>query len=658
MNQRKKKGKNMYAKSIPFQQEFLKRSFAILTIITLLMLALPVATASAAEVGYFSPSAAAVNGKTAWTNPSFSFSSNDQYTSTAGKNKQLKLSAFNITPIQGNSIINGIEVTLEGHTDGRQVNVSISGNGGASWTSAKTSGLPIGSADSLQILGGSGDKWGGTWASDNFTNTQFRVRVTSASTNNGFVYIDHVQVKIYFQPPNATLTVSPISENYGTGTTTLTATLTETTGGAAIVGKTVDFTLQGASVGSGVTDGSGVASVPGVNISGLASGTYGDAIRADFAGDGGYPATYGLADLTIVGLPLTVTADPQTKHYGYPEPTLTYQYTGTLLSGDSFTGGLLRDPGDIPGDYFINQGTLTAGPGYNITYVGDFLTIDQAPLTVTADSFAKNNNDPAITSFTFTYDGFVFVEDATALTTEPTCELAAGVDQTIAGTYPITCSGGVADNYSFTYEAGSLVVTAVAEPPLPLTSIAAQDGWVRESGEFTKKGGAMNATATTLRLGDDALNRQYRSILSFDTSALPSNAVITKVTLHIAYQGKTGTSPFRTHGNLLVDLKLGNFGTSNLLQKADFQSLATLNSAGIVGKVPVSTSIYESILTPTALTQLNTQLSGTGLTQVQLRLRFTKDDNNDFGADFLKFYTSNSLIPNTQPVLIIEYYVH
>ena len=648
----------MHTQSAPSQPGFLQRTLAILTIITLLMLALPVATASAAEVGYFSPSAAAVNGKTAWTNPSFSFSSNDQYTSTAGKNKQLKLSAFNITPIQGNSIINGIEVTLEGHTDGRQVNVAISGNAGVSWTSAKTSGLPIGSADSVQILGGSIDKWGGTWTADNFTNTQFRVRVTSASTNNGFVYIDHVQVKVYFQPPNATLTVSPVSENYGTTTTTLTATLTETTGSAAIVGRTVDFTLLGASVGSGVTDSSGVASVSGVNISGLASGTYGDAIRADFAGDGGYPATYGLADLTIVGLPLTVTADPQTKHYGYLEPTLTYQYTGTLLSGDSFTGNLLRDPGDIPGDYFINQGTLTAGPGYNITYVGDFLTIDQAPLTVTADSFAKNNNDPAITSFTFTYDGFVFGEDATALTTEPSCELAAGVDQSIAGTYPIACNGGVADNYSFNYVNGSLVVTAVAEPPLPLTSIAAQDGWVRESGEFTKKGGAMNATATTLRIGDDALNRQYRSILSFDTSALPSNAVITKVTLHIAYAGKAGTSPFKTHGNLLVDLKTAYFGTTNLLQKADFQSLATLSSAGIVGKVPVSTSIYESILTPTALAQLNTQLSGTGLTQVQLRLRFTKDDNNDFGADFLKFYSGNSLIPNAQPVLIIEYYLH
>jgi hypothetical protein len=319
---------------------------------------------------------------------------------------------------------------------------------------------------------------------------------------------------------------------------------------------------------------------------------------------------------------------------------------------------LLRDPGETPGDYFINQGTLTAGPGYNITYIGDFLTIDQAPLTVTADAQAKLHTAPAITNFTFTYDGFVFGEDETALTTQPTCGVDAGVDQSIAGTYPIKCSGGVADNYSFTYVDGSLVVTAVAEPPLPLTSVALQDGWLRESGEFTKKGGTINSIATTIRLGDDAANRQYRSLLSFDASALPANAVITKVTLQIAYQGVTGTTPFKTHGNLMIDLKIGNFGTTNLLQRGDFQSLATLNAAGIVGKTPVSTSIYESVLSSAAVTKLNDQLSGSGFTQLQLRLRFQKDDNNDFGADFLRFYSGNSSIPNTQPVLIIEYYIH
>jgi len=38
------------------------------------------------------------------------------------------------------------------------------------------------------------------------------------------------------------------------------------------------------------------------------------------------------------------------------------------------------------------------------------------------------------------------------------------------------------------------------------------------------------------------------------------------------------------------------------------------------------------------------------------RLRFTKDDNNDFGADYLKIFSGNALEAD-RPQLIIEYYI-
>ncbi len=62
------------------------------------------------------------------------------------------------------------------------------------------------------------------------------------------------------------------------------------------------------------------------------------------------------------------------------------------------------------------------------------------------------------------------------------------------------------------------------------TSSAAQDGWVLESAAHSEVGGSFS-TAGTLRVGYDASNRQYRSILSFNTSALPDDAVIQSVTL-------------------------------------------------------------------------------------------------------------------------------
>ena len=44
----------------------------------------------------------------------------------------------------------------------------------------------------------------------------------------------------------------------------------------------------------------------------------------------------------------------------------------------------------------------------------------------------------------------------------------------------------------------------------------------------------------------------------------------------------------------------------------------------------------------------------TGVTQ--FRLRFGKEEDNDYGADLLKFYSGNAVVAN-QPQLIIEYSV-
>jgi hypothetical protein len=73
---------------------------------------------------------------------------------------------------------------------------------------------------------------------------------------------------------------------------------------------------------------------------------------------------------------VTVVADAKTKTYGMPDPMLTYQLTvGTLLSGDTFSGELIRQPGNNIGTYAILQGTLSLPEYYEITYVGSDLTI-------------------------------------------------------------------------------------------------------------------------------------------------------------------------------------------------------------------------------------------------------------------------------------------
>jgi len=180
-------------------------------------------------------------------------------------------------------------------------------------------------------------------------------------------------------------------------------------------------------------------------------------------------------------------------------------------------------------------------------------------------------------------------------------------------------------------------------------SVGAQDGWVLESSERSNMGGTMDAAATTFNLGDDAANRQYRAILSFNTASLPDTAVVTYATLKIKKQGLVGTNPFTTHGALRVFIRKPSFG-SLALQLMDFQVAPASPLAASFGATPVSTW-YSALFNGAGVTGINR--SGT----TQFRLRFTLDDNNDHGADFVKFFSGNSLTVANRPELDLEYYV-
>ena len=73
---------------------------------------------------------------------------------------------------------------------------------------------------------------------------------------------------------------------------------------------------------------------------------------------------------------ITVSVDAKTKIMGAVDPALTYQVTsGSLVTGDSFTGALTRVAGEGVGTYAILQGTLTPGSNYILYYLGANLTI-------------------------------------------------------------------------------------------------------------------------------------------------------------------------------------------------------------------------------------------------------------------------------------------
>lgn len=184
---------------------------------------------------------------------------------------------------------------------------------------------------------------------------------------------------------------------------------------------------------------------------------------------------------------------------------------------------------------------------------------------------------------------------------------------------------------------------------LTVRSIGTYDGHILETSEKSNKGGAINPTGITFNLGDDAANRQYRAILSFNTK-LPKNAVITGVTLKIRKAGLVGVNPFLKFGGLKVDIRKPFFGANVKLAGSDFQAAANKASIGTFGKTPVN-NWYSAVIGSAGYPFINR--NGT----TQFRLRFTLDDNNNKKADYMKFYSGNYKTVTLRPTLIIEYYI-
>lgn len=137
---------------------------------------------------------------------------------------------------------------------------------------------------------------------------------------------------------------------------------------------------------------------------------------ADGNAGNNYAVTFMNANGTISQRPITITADAKTKVYGENDPALTYQLTsGSLVVGDSFSGALSRASGENVSTYAIQQGTLTLGNNYAISYAGASLSITPAPLTITPDGGKTKTLDTVFTAFTGSITGLKF-NDAVTVT--------------------------------------------------------------------------------------------------------------------------------------------------------------------------------------------------------------------------------------------------
>ena len=152
---------------------------------------------------------------------------------------------------------------------------------------------------------------------------------------------------------------------------------------------------------------------------------------------------------------VSIKADDKAMTYGDAVPELTYTVTEGTAYGTPELSCEATSTSPVS-TYAINieKGTLTNDI---INLTEGTLTINKAPLTITAKSYTIEEGDE-LPTFEVTYSGFKNGETEEALTKKPVITCSA-TSESAPGEYDITVSGAKSANYKITYVAGKLTIT-------------------------------------------------------------------------------------------------------------------------------------------------------------------------------------------------------
>ena len=151
----------------------------------------------------------------------------------------------------------------------------------------------------------------------------------------------------------------------------------------------------------------------------------------------------------------TLTANDLKMEYGDAVPAFTYTAEGETFRGTpQFTCDATSASPVGTYSIVVGRGTIDNEHG---TYVNGTLTIEKAPLTITAKSYSIKQGE-TLPTFEIEYSGFKNSETSSVLTTKPTITCTA-TSASEPGTYDIIVSGATAANYDITYVKGTLTIT-------------------------------------------------------------------------------------------------------------------------------------------------------------------------------------------------------
>ena len=288
--------------------------------------------------------------------------------------------------------------------------------------------------------------------------------VPSAATGTGLgnYTITYVNGTLTVNPAPLTITANNDSKTYGT-LKTFSSTAFAETGLVTANGDSIT-TVTETSTGAAASATVGTDNI----VPSAATGT----------GLGNYTITYVNGTLTVNAAPLTITANNDSKTYGTLKTFSGTAFAETGLvtaNGDSITGVTATSTGaaasaTVGTDNIVPSAATGTGLGnYTITYVNGTLTVNAAPLTITANNDSKTYGTlKTFSSTAFAETGLVRANgDSITTVTETSTGAAASATVGTDNIVPSAATGTGLGNYTITYVNGTLTVNAA---PLTITA--------------------------------------------------------------------------------------------------------------------------------------------------------------------------------------------
>ena len=347
------------------------------------------------------------------------------------------------------------------------------------------------------------------------------------------------------------ITANNQSKAYGAALPTLTASYSGLVNGDTAASLTTQPTLTTTATAGSDVDG----------------GPY--AITAAGAVDSDYSISYAAGALSVTPVPLTITADNESKTYGADLPILTASYSG-FVNGDTPanlhvqpTLSTTATAASATGTYVITaSGALD--PDYTISYVGGTLTVSPATTITTA----ANVSAP--------FSNFVQVVDLSAIVTSPVGVVGTGTETfsivegttTIGSPVTVPVSAGSA-SASYELPAGTSVGTYTIRAEYNGTADLATS--IDNSHSLTVNGTPLTAVSIAVLWGtesdllyptpDGALLPQWRTTdlpwFNINRIAVTFSQVNTVTPSDVTVTGVTG----RNYGPVTIT----GLGTSHLI---------------------------------------------------------------------------------------------